>query len=262
VAALLVSAGACSAVELKPETVEAFDRYIAALEARLESQLHADHFLWFEDSPELRPRILAGAIVTKPGQDNGVIAIKGGLIQDQMGAVFIPHATLKGTLAVVQDYNRHPDYYKPDVLAVKIESRNGGDFLLHTRIVKSKFFLSDVLDIDNEIHYVIVDAKRVYSRSVSNHVVEISDAGKPHEHTLPEGHDRGLMWRINGYWSFEEADGGVYVTCRSVTLTRDIPFVMAKLLSPILHELPVEALRTSLEQTRKAVAAASELEHP
>jgi len=61
------------------------------------------------------------------------------------------------------------------------------------------------------------------------------------------------MWRINGYWFFEESDGGVFITCESITLTRDIPFLMAKVLGPILHELTAEALKTSLEKTRKAI---------
>jgi len=119
--------------------------------------------------------------------------------------------------------------------------------------VKSKFFISDVLEIDNEIHFVSLDPKRTYSRSASQRVVEIANAGKHNQRELPVGHDRGLMWRINGYWFFDESEGGVFITCESITLTREIPFLMAKLLSPILHELPEEALKTSLEQTRDAI---------
>jgi len=252
---LLVCASAGVAVELKPETVQAFDRYISSVEARLEPRWHGQHFLWFDESPNIRQKLLTGAIVTQPGQGNGIIAIKNGLIQDQMGAVFIPHTNLKSVLAFVQDYNRHSEFYKPDVIMAKIESRTGNHFLVHTRVVKAKFFLSDVLDIDNDIQFFPLDAKRVYSRSASQRVAEVSNPGKPNEHELPVGHDRGLLWRLNGYWFFEEADGGVYVTSESVTLTRDVPFMMSKLLSPIIHELPAEALRTSLEQTRKAVTA-------
>jgi hypothetical protein len=70
------------------------------------------------------------------------------------------------------------------------------------------------------------------------------------------------MWRINGYWFFAESDGGVFITCESITLTREIPFLMAKLLSPIVHELPAEALKTSLEQTRKAIVNQPRLTAP
>jgi hypothetical protein len=212
-----------------------------------------EHFLWFDDSPDLRARVLSGTIVAQPIQGNGVVALPGGLIQDWIGAVFVPKTTLKETLNLVEDYPQHAEIYKPDVTEVKVLSHTGNDFVIRTVVVKSKFFISDVLTIENEIHFVPLDAKRTYSRSASRKVVEISNAGKHNERELPPGHDRGLMWRINGYWFFEESDGGVFITCESLTLTRDIPFLMAKLLSPILHELPEEALKNSLEQTRKAI---------
>jgi hypothetical protein len=249
-------------VDLKPETAEAFDHYIAITEVKLQPRWSGEHFLWFDDSPVIRQRLLAGEVVAQPIQGNGVVTLPGGLVQDWIGAVFVPDTTLKIVLATVQDYPRHPDIYKPDVVDVKVQLHTGGDFTIRTRVVKAKFFISDVLDIDNEIHFVSLDPKRTYSRSASRRVVEISNAGKHNEHELPAGHDRGLMWNINGYWFFEESDGGVFITCESITLTRDIPFLLAKVLSPIVHELPAEALKTSLEQTRKAIPREARLTGP
>jgi hypothetical protein len=249
-------------VDLKPDTAEAFDRYIASTESKMQPRWTGEQFLWFQDSPSIRQRLVAGEVVVQPVQGTGIVALPSGLIQDWVGAVFVPDTTLKNVLAVVQDYSRHAEIYKPDVVDVKVQSRTGDDFLIRTRVVKSKFFISDVLDIDNEIHFVSLDSKRTYSRSASRQVVEIANAGKHNERELPAGHDRGLMWRINGYWFFEESDGGVFITCESITLTRDIPFLMAKLLSPILHELPEEALKSSLEQTRKAIPREARLTAP
>ncbi len=200
--------------------------------------------------------------MAQPIQGNGVVTLPGGLIQDWIGAVFVPKTTLKETLSIVQDYPQHAEMYKPDVTEVKVQSHTGNDFTIRTRVVKSKFFISDVLDIDNQIHFVPLDSKRVYSRSASRRVVEIGNPGKHNEHELPVGHDRGLMWRINGYWFFEESDGGVFITCESITLTRDIPFLLAKVLSPIVHELPAEALKNSLEKTRKAIVNQPRLTAP
>ncbi|HUA18855.1 MAG TPA: hypothetical protein VMB25_08930 [Bryobacteraceae bacterium] len=259
---LCVCTSTAAAVELKPETIQAFDRYIAAVEARLEPCWRGRHFLWFAGSPGVREQLRAGAIVTQAGQGNGIVAVKDGMIQDQMGAVFIPDTNLKRVLALVQDYNRDSVYYKPDVIHARIESRTGDRFLVRARVIKAKLFLSDVLDIDNDIQFFPLDARRVYSRSISRRVAEVSRPGKPHEHELPVGRDRGLLWRINGYWFFEEADGGVYVTCESVTLTRDVPFLMSTLLSPLIHELPAEAVRTSLDETRRAVMSAARDSEP
>ena len=246
-------AGLCLGVELKLETIEAFDRYIASTETKLQPRWSGEHFLWFDDSPDIRLRLLAGVVVAQPLQGNGIVALPGGLIQDWVGAVFVPKTTLQETMSLVQDYPQHPQIYKPDVADVKVLSHTGNDYAIRTRVVKSKFFISDVVDIDNQIHFVPLDSKRVYSRSASQRVVEISNAGKQNERELPVGHDRGLVWRVNGYWFFEETEGGVFITCESITLTREIPFLLAKVLSPIVHELPAEALKTSLEQTRKAI---------
>jgi hypothetical protein len=63
-----------------------------------------------------------------------------------------------------------------------------------------------------------------------------------------------MLWRMNGYWFFEERDGGVYAEFESITLTRDIPALMGKILGPVLHGVPVESLRASLERTKQALA--------
>ena len=83
----------------------------------------------------------------------------------------------------------------------------------------------------------------------------MSDPGKPSEHELPVGKDRGLLWRMNGYWFFDERDGGVYVESEAVSLSRDIPFGMGNVLGPILHSVPAESLRNSLDKTRRAILA-------
>jgi hypothetical protein len=228
----------------------------------MQARWNGEHFLWFDDSPEIRNRLIGGTIVAQPVQGNGIVALPGGLIQDWIGAVFVPKTTLQETLRVVQDYPQHSEIYKPDVAAVKVLSHDGDDYSIRTRVVKSKFFISDVLDIVNQIHFASVDSKRVYSRSASQRVTEIGNPGKPNEHELPIGHDRGLMWRINGYWFFEESDGGVFITCDSITLTREIPFLLAKMLGPIVHELPAEALKNSLELTRKAIVNQPKLTAP
>src|ERR1700680_485125 len=252
----LVSSEISPAAELRRETVNAFEGHIASTEAQLEPRFRGDRFLWPDESPQLKEQLLRGSIVVKPSQGNGIVAIKGGLIEDWMGVVFIPGTNLKTVLSTVQDYDHHGEIYKPDVAAAKIQTHVGNDFLVYMRLVKAKFFLSDVLNSEHEIQFIPLDSTRVYSHSRSKRIAEVSEAGKPGEHELPVGQDRGLLWRMYGYWFFEEKDGGVYVACQSVTLTRDIPFVMAKLLSPIIHELPAEQVRNALEKTRKAVVSA------
>jgi hypothetical protein len=58
---------------------------------------------------------------------------------------------------------------------------------------------------------------------------------------------------MNGYGFFEERDGGVYVESEEISLSRDIPFGMGKLFGAILHSVPAESLRNSVEETRRAI---------
>jgi hypothetical protein len=197
--------------------------------------------------------MLTGSIVIQPGQGNGEVELKSGLIHDWTGGMFIPRATLAHAVDVIQDYGRQKEFYAPDITDAQVRSRNGNDFDVYMRIVKSRFLITDVLDTEHEIHFAPLSATRMYCRSYSSRIAEVSDAGTPHEHELPVGNDRGLLWRMDGYWFMEERDGGVYIEYESVTLSRAIPFGMGMVLGPILHELPAEALRSSLEKTRRAV---------
>ena len=70
---------------------------------------------------------------------------------------------------------------------------------------------------------------------------------------MPEGNDGGYLWRLNTYWRFLERDGGTYVQCESITLTRSIPFGLHWLIGPFLTSIPRESLTFVLETTRKAL---------
>jgi hypothetical protein len=252
---VLVFAQTGVAVDLRPETIDAFNKFIESVEARLDPRFNGRTFLWSDEVPAVRAPLLKGVVVAQPMLGNGIVPLKGGLVQDWIGAVFIPHATLREVISVVQNYDHHREIYKPDVADAKIESRQGDEFLVYMRIVKAKFLLSAVFNTEQTIQFVQLTSKRAYSRSRSSRINEVASPGQSGEHELPAGRDRGLLWRLHGYWFFEERDEGVYVTCESITLTRDIPFGMATLLGPIIHDLPGEALRQSLEQTRRAVVA-------
>jgi hypothetical protein len=40
---------------------------------------------------------------------------------------------------------------------------------------------------------------------------------------VPPGKDSGFLWRLNSYWRFGAADGGVYARCEAISLSRDVP---------------------------------------
>jgi hypothetical protein len=51
----------------------------------------------------------------------------------------------------------------------------------------------------------------------------------------------------------EERDGGVYMECDAVTLSRSVPFGLGALIDPILQSFAEESLKKTIEAKRQAV---------
>ncbi len=73
---------------------------------------------------------------------------------------------------------------------------------------------------------------------------------------MPTDTGHGFLWRLSSYWKFEERDGGVWLECRAISLTRDIPKGLAWIIEPIIRKLPRESLIRTLKATRQALAPA------
>ena len=82
-----------------------------------------------------------------------------------------------------------------------------------------------------------------------------TSAALPSEREKPIGHDGGYLWRLNTYWRFLERDGGTYLQCESVSLTRGIPAGLGWLVGPFVTSLPRESLEFTLDTTRRALSA-------
>jgi hypothetical protein len=58
---------------------------------------------------------------------------------------------------------------------------------------------------------------------------------------------------LNSYWKFLERDGGVYIQCESISLTRSIPW-WATIARPLITGIPKESLTYTLQTTRDVLA--------
>jgi hypothetical protein len=238
---------------LQPKTVQAFDRYIQATEARLERQVNGGTFLWVDETAARRDQARQGEVVVAPWTGHGEVHVPDGLIHDWIGAVFIPGATLGRALAMLQNYDDHHNIYQPEVIGSKTLSRQGDHFRIHLRLLKKKV-LTVVLATEHDAQYFPLEGGRCHSRSRSTRIAEVVNAGKPGERELPPGNDHGFLWRLNSYWRFQERDGGVWVECQAVSLTRAVPTGLGWLIDPIIRQLPRESLGNTLRATRAAVA--------
>jgi hypothetical protein len=252
VSALLWAQDATTA-ELQPHTLEAFEQHIRTKEARLEKdRIRGSRFLWTDDSPDRLRRVKAGETVIQPATGEALIEVKDGLIHDWVGAIFLPGAKLQDVIGLVQDYDNHKKVYQPEVIDSKLRSRSGQDFQVYLRLLKKKV-ITVVLNTEHKVTYFPLDATKQHSRSYSTKIAEVENAGEPGERELAPGRDHGFLWRLYSYWRFLERDGGVYVECEAVSLTRGVPMGLGLIIRPIVRDLPRESLANTLEKTRSGL---------
>jgi hypothetical protein len=215
------------AVTLKPETSRAFDRYIEIAE----KQLSTPPFLYTTTHR-------GQTVVVEPKIPN--IPVPDGLIHDWLGVLFIPGATIANVRAVMQDYDAYKRIYRPDVTDSNLLARDGDRFRVFLRLYKHEF-LTLVYDSDYDVRYSFPAPDRMEVVSRSTRIVQSDD-------------DHGFLWRLNSYWRFQQADGGVYAQCRAISLSRSIPFGFGWLRG-FLQKFPRESMVDTLEATRSAVAS-------
>jgi hypothetical protein len=247
--------------DLESKTLRAFERYVRSREAMIDGELgRGNPFLLVDGLPEARrhaayAQLESGRVVIErlEVRDKGQkIAVPDGLIHHWIGTVFIPRATLERTLALAQDYDRHKVYFTPEVQRSKLLGRNGNEFRVYLRFVKKKI-ITVVLDTEHAVLYLPLSPTRMASRSHTTRIAEVQRPGAPDESEKPFGHDGGFLWGMNTYWLFEERDGGTYVQCETISLTRDIPILLTWL-RPFLTIIPRESLTFTLGRTRALLA--------
>ena len=118
-----------------------------------------------------------------------------------------------------------------------------------------KKVVSVVLNTRYDVRYVRISATRAQVRSTATRIAEVDDADSGDEREKPVGHDNGFLWRFNNYCALEERDGGTYVQCESVSLSRSIPTGFGWLVGPFVSSVPQQSLEFTLTAMRNALIA-------
>jgi hypothetical protein len=236
--------------ELKPETTAAFQKYVSQLEPRMDHQNHSGNgFLWIDQGPSRLRTVQSGGIAS---ERKAARPVPGGMIQHWIGGVFIPGATLERIVRVDQDYADYGKMYSPEISRPKVLSHDENHYVVSYRITKKKV-LTAVEDTVHAIDYTYLQPDRLSVWSRSQSVNQVENAGTSSERVLAVGEGTGFLWAMNSYWRVQQRDGGVYVECEAVTLSRDVPFGMGAMINPILESFAEESLKKTLEAKRNAV---------
>jgi hypothetical protein len=258
--ALQVTLGADMA-DLHAQTIAAFDRYVRLTEARMARETNGEApFVWTDSFAEPRKatalaelkrgQLVIDSLVTKDGGKK--IDAPDGLIHHWVGVVFVPGTTVDKAVGLLSDYDRHAEIYKPAVARSKVLSHTGNDYRVSLRFYMKKV-LTVVLNTEHEARFARPRPGAAYSQIHSTRIAEVENPDTPNEREKPIGRDGGYMWRLNTYWRFLERDGGTYVQCESISLTRGIPMGFGWLIGPFVTSIPRESLTFTLETTRKTL---------
>ena len=236
------------------EATAVFNSYTSRLEARLAEQHRTPgSFLVPADGSQQQPlpRMRQGEVILDQ------IAIPSGLapgtlIHHWRGTAFVRGATASDFERLMRDFKSYPQHFSPDVIQASV-LQPGPDHTLMRMRVRQQHVITVVLDGTYDVTFGQLDPRHGYSISRSVRMEEIASPGTPREHALSAQDEHGFLWRQNTYWSYEEADGGLYLQIESVSLTRSIPRGLGWAVRPYVESIPRESLAFTLRSARNAI---------
>jgi len=248
--------------ELKSETIDSWNAYVASTEARIAMELREHRRFLAQDfepaSEEARARILAGDVLVTDMDTldarGARISVPSGMIHHWRGVIFVPGVTLDQMLARLQ-HPRESGPHQEDVLALRVLAREPDHLKLFIKMTRTKI-VTVTYNTEHDVRYERHGALRASSRSVATKIAELEDANTAAEREKPVGQDRGFLWRMNSYWRYEEVSGGVIVELESLTLSRDIPWGLKTMVSPIVNRIARQSMSRTLENLQRTYVAA------
>lgn len=250
-----------SASDPGPEGLRAWDQYVALTESRIESELEdGSKFLlldFLEHSERARCEerigkseicVLERETLSKEGKS---IEAPGVLIHHWYGSILLPRVDLGSVLAWVKTYEGREEFY-PDVEASRLIERSGESYHVFLRLKRSKVQTVHY-NTEHEVIYRSHGEKRASSRSVATRIRQIDKAGSSRERELPPEEDSGYLYRLQSYWRFEEREGGTFVECESVSLSRSAPPATGWFIDGFIDTVSRESLENALRPIRENV---------
>ncbi len=176
-------------------------------------------------------------------------------IHHWVGAVFVPGVTLDRLLETLKAGAGNESRFYDDVVQSRLLARDGDRVRVFMKLRRTSI-VTVTYNTEHQVDYQRRTPARATARSVATRIAELADAGTPAEREKPAGEDSGFLWKLNAYWRYEEAPGGVIVECESVSLSRAVPMLVRPVANPIVDRIARESLRRTLESLRGVLTSA------
>jgi len=200
-------------------TLDAWQRYVAQTEARLEQTRGSAH--------------AARDSISTDGESFGVPS---GTISHWRGSVFIHGVTLDRLLDGLMRPGTPPP--QEDVLGSRVLSRGDGSLRVYIRLVR-RAIVTVSYDTEHEMTFDRRSPLLATGRSVATRIEEVG------------GNDHGFLWRLHSYWRYEQKSGGVLVELDSLTLSRDVPSLVRPIATPLVNRVARESMQRTLDALRR-----------
>jgi len=241
--------------ELSPETLQAWQQYAQSADATMQLRLRPGRkFLWIDETPTRALILKSGRILVEPSQGRGSILVPKGMIHHWIGAAFVPNAKLDDVLAVVRDYERYGEYYRPPVIGAKLIEKSIERTRYSVQTLKKVMFVTSAMEVGYESRLVrLPEGRRCYITTRSTRIQDIQNYGQPDQKALAPDHGNGYVWRLASIERYEEREGGVYLEVEAMGLSRQSPAGLRLVVKSVAAKLSRDSMVASLEQTRAAV---------
>jgi putative flippase GtrA len=170
--------------------------------------------------------------IVAEGDSDGV---SGGTLSRWRGSVFVPSITLDRFLQRLQ----HPGTPPPqdDVVAARVLGRGPDSLRIYMRLVR-RAIVTVAYDTEHDMSFTRRSPTWAVARSEATRIEEVGSG------------DKGLLWRLNSYWRYDETADGVLVQVETLTLSRDVPLLVRPIAGPIVRRVARESMVRTLAALR------------
>jgi dolichol-phosphate mannosyltransferase len=248
--------------ELQAATLQAWTAYERAVDARYDAAAAAGSAPFFAldgvGEADWRGRARGGAIpmarIDRPAPGGPEIDVPNGKIHHWTGAIFVPGVSVDELLKRLAELAGNEQKHYADVLTSRVIARQDDRYQIFMKLRRTKI-ITVTYNTEHEVRYRRLGGARASARSVATRIAQLEEAGTPQEHELKPGSDSGYLWRLNAYWRYEAAPGGVLIECESVSLSRAVPFVLRPFATGLVEGLARESLERTLTGLRTYLTA-------
>lgn len=226
--------GLVAQLPAQPAAAADFDCYARQAEAAMRGR---KTFLRVDADPKTRAQVRQSrSAKTTPGGSPNPVSASSGLLHHWTGTIFIPGVGVDRAIRMLQDYDHRARYFGELLSDSTLRCRTGDDrFSVAMRLREPA-----AIDTENDVVWERVAEKRWQSTSYSTKVQEV-------------GGDHNYLLRLNSYWRFAEADGGVYIEAETITLSGRFSSAV-RAVGSLLGISPEKSLRKTLDTIRKTVS--------